>query len=55
LKYVSRQDGTAVEEWLFDIERDPGEQTNISAERVTDVTRLKAKLGVWENDVRSTR
>jgi arylsulfatase A len=55
LKYVSRQDGTAVEEWLFDIDRDSGEQTDISAQRVPDVARLKAKLSAWENDVRPSR
>ena len=55
LKYVSRTDGARTEEFLFDIVRDTAEEKNLLAERANDVTRLKAKLAVWEADVRPQR
>lgn len=55
LKYVSRQNGDAVEEWLFDIGRDPAETTNLLAERAADVARLKTKLAAWEKEVQPRR
>ncbi len=55
LKYVSRQDGDAIEEWLFDIERDSAEENNLLSARAGDATRLKARLAAWEVEVRPTR
>lgn len=55
LKYVSRQNGDAVEEWLFDIGRDPEEKDNLLAGRAADVARLKSKLSAWEKEVQPTR
>jgi len=55
LKYVSRTDGARTEEFFFDIVRDAAEEKNLLAERASDVTRLKAKLAVWEADVRPQR
>ncbi|MDO8544052.1 MAG: sulfatase-like hydrolase/transferase [Opitutaceae bacterium] len=54
-KYVSRQNGSNVEEWLFEIERDQAEEKDLLAQRPADVKRLKAKLAAWETEVRPTR
>ena len=54
-KYVSRQNGEAVEEWLFDLARDPEEKNNLLAERTAEVARLKTKLAAWEKEVRPVR
>ncbi|MDQ3624692.1 MAG: sulfatase-like hydrolase/transferase, partial [Verrucomicrobiota bacterium] len=55
LKYVSRQDGEKLEEWLFDLERDSAEETSLFAERAADAARLQRQLAAWENEVRSIR
>jgi len=54
-KYVSRKDGETVKEFLFDVERDPGEKTNLLAHRKGDAKRLKGLLAKWENEVRHSR
>lgn len=55
LKYVSQQDGAKVEEWLFDLTRDGGEQHSLIAERPTDAARLRTKLAAWEIEVKPVR
>ena len=55
LKYVSRQDGGKLEEFLFDLERDPAEAQDLSAARPADRDRLKALLADWETRVRPGR
>ncbi len=55
VKYVSRQDGEALTEWLFDLDSDPGEKSDLIARRPADAARLKRLLTEWENEVRHTR
>jgi len=55
LKYLSRQDGTALTEWLFDLTADPAEKEDLSARRPDDAKRLKALLADWEREVRPRR
>jgi len=55
LKYLSRQDGESVVEYLFDLEGDPGEKSNLPASRTDDVKRLKGVLAEWEKEVRPAR
>lgn len=54
-KYVSRQDGAALEESLFNLARDSAEKDDLLAQRPAEVARLKAKLAAWEKEVRHTR
>ena len=54
-KYVSRSDGTRREEFLFDLHRDRGEQTNLLADHPTDAARLRAALIAWEPEVQPNR
>ena len=44
LKYLSRQQGPAVEEWLFDLKSDPGEKTDLKDKRREDLRRLRSLL-----------
>ncbi len=55
LKYVSRADDGEREEYLFDIERDPGEQNNLLAAQSDDAARLKRLLAAWEKEVKPAR
>lgn len=55
LKLLSRQDGAAVTEWLFDLAADPGEKTNLIADRPREARRLKSLLAAWEKQVQHTR
>ena len=55
LKYVSRQDGAALEEHLFDLDRDPAEKSDLLGSRGADAARLKSLLAAWEVDVRPAR
>ncbi|MBN2477249.1 MAG: sulfatase-like hydrolase/transferase [Pirellulales bacterium] len=55
LKYLARQDGDEVEEFLFDLHRDPGEKENLLQARPEDLARLKRLLADWENTVRPGR
>ena len=55
LKYLSRQDGDRLEEWLFDLARDPGEKADLLAARPAEAARLKSLLAAWEKDVRHAR
>jgi len=55
LKYVARQDGAKKVEYLFDLERDPGEKDNVIAIRAADAARLKKLLAEWEQQVQPKR
>lgn len=55
LKYVSRQDGEVRKEYLFDLERDPAEKSNLFATRSSDAKRLMRLLADWEDEVRHKR
>lgn len=43
------------DEFLFDLEADPGEKQNLLSSRPADVRRLKAQLAAWENEVKAAR
>jgi N-acetylgalactosamine-6-sulfatase len=55
LKYLSRQDGDEVQEWLFDLAADPKEANDLKPERPEDFQRLKRLLAAWEKEVRHKR
>lgn len=55
LKYVSRQDGDQLEEYLFDIPNDISETNNLFASRPGEAQALKALLAEWEREVRPKR
>lgn len=55
LKYVSLQDGPALEEYLFDVAADPGETRNLIAARPEDAARLKRLLDAWQAEVVAAR
>lgn len=55
LKLVSREDAGRREEWLFDLDRDPQEKTDLLAQRGDAVRRLRDLLTGWENEVRAER
>jgi len=55
LKYVTRRDGEALEEWLFDLAADPAEKADLLARRPADARRLKALLAEWWKQVRPER
>jgi arylsulfatase A-like enzyme len=40
---------------LYDVASDPGEATNLAADRPDDVARLDALLSRWETDVATNR
>jgi len=54
-KYVSQTKGSKLEEYLFDLDRDPGEQTNLLADQPVEVARLKKLLANWEAEVKPSR
>lgn len=55
LKFVSRTQGDQYEEYLFNLDDDPGEQTDLLAARLSDAARLKSLLAAWEEEVRPVR
>jgi len=55
LKYLLRQDGERVQEWVFDLAADPSEQHDLLAARPADTRRLKGLLADWETEVRHSR
>jgi N-acetylgalactosamine-6-sulfatase len=56
LKYVARKDGGGpAEEFLFDLDRDPAEATDLSARRADDLARLRKLLAAWEAEVKPRR
>jgi N-acetylgalactosamine-6-sulfatase len=48
LKYIWRQDGNKLDEYLFDLSKDPGETRNLFDVRPAAVQRLKQQLNDWE-------
>jgi N-acetylgalactosamine-6-sulfatase len=52
LKYLSRQDGASVEEFLFDLKTDPGETRNLLSMKPNAASALKQKLSDWEHEMR---
>jgi len=55
LKYIVNAQGPTIEEFLFDLDRDPQEQNNLLADRPRDVAHLRQLLAAWEADVRPVR
>lgn len=55
LKYIEKQEGDAVTEWLFDLQRDPQEKNSLAKTLFVDVEHMKAKLATWETDVKAVR
>ena len=54
LKYLSRQDGPARQEWLFDLKSDPAEKTDLSARYPDRVTSMKNAFEVWQDSCRKS-
>ena len=55
LKYLSRTEGSALSEWLFDLAADPAEKHDLLADRPAEAQRLKTLLAEWETQVQHTR
>ncbi len=55
LKYIHRQKGSEIEEYLFDLKQDPAEKNNLLTSHPQDKERLEKLLVKWEKDVRHTR
>ena len=55
LKYIRTISNGEVEEYLFDLENDYTEKTNLLDSMPDEVNRLKGLLKVWEEEVKPTR
>ncbi len=55
MKYLSRADGDQFDEWLFDLSRDQGEQTNLIDSKPNAAQRLKLLLSDWEKEMKPLR
>ncbi|MCX7047581.1 MAG: sulfatase-like hydrolase/transferase [Candidatus Sumerlaeota bacterium] len=55
LKLVTHTQGARLEEFLFDMDRDPGESSDLLAQRPTDAARLRQLLAAWELEVKPPR
>jgi len=55
LKLVSHVAGERREEFLFDLDRDAGEQTDLLSQRPAAAARLRQLLGAWEAEVKPQR
>ncbi|MBI5384157.1 MAG: sulfatase-like hydrolase/transferase [Verrucomicrobia bacterium] len=55
LKFVSDTKGPGADEFLFDLDADPGEKQNLFPTRAAAVQRLKARLAAWEAEVKPVR
>ena len=55
LKYVRNAQGQKAEEWLFNLESDSLEKSNLLASQPDSVSRLKEKLTDWEREVKAIR
>jgi len=54
LKYIWRKDGDKLDEYLFDLARDPGESSNL-IDKLTDKTSsLKDRLRNWETEMKAS-
>lgn len=51
LKYVHNTEGDTVEEYLFDLSKDPGEQIDLSAKQPEVFAKLRQKMAIWEASV----
>ena len=55
LKFVWRQDGEELDQYLFDLANDPGETRNLIETMSTDANRLKKSLAEWETKMKANR
>ncbi len=55
MKYLSRQNGDSLTEYLFDLKADPGEKNNLMNSRKDEFKHLKQKLKQWEKEVKPVR
>lgn len=55
LKLVSREDAGRREEWLYDLERDPQETTDLVLQRPDVAQQLRVRLTAWEREVQAER
>lgn len=55
LKLLRRAKEAVIEEHLFDLAQDPGEQQDLRETRPHDVQRLAARVAEWENEVKPAR
>ena len=55
LKYIQLNIDGEMEEYLFDLENDPEEKTNLSNSKTDDLNHLKILLDKWEMDVKPVR
>lgn len=55
LKYIWREDGEQLDEYLFDLAADPGETRNLIDTHPEDTQTLKRKLAGWEQRMRENR
>ncbi len=55
LKYICRQDGQRIVEYLFDLASDSAEKHNVLADRRQEAVQLKDLLAVWEVHVQHHR
>jgi arylsulfatase A len=54
-KYVRKEDGVVVEEWLFELGGDEGEGVNLKGEAAGEMGRLKEGMAAWEEEVEAAR
>ena len=55
VKYLSRQDGDELDEYLFDLSNDPDESDNLINQRPEIAQLLKEQLAEWEQEVNPPR
>ncbi|MCA8995908.1 MAG: sulfatase-like hydrolase/transferase [Planctomycetaceae bacterium] len=51
LKYIWRKDGNNLDEFLFDLNQDPGETQNLVDGHQREADQLRTQLELWEKDV----
>lgn len=55
LKYVSKIENNAIEEYLFDIAKDPAETSNLISSHPDETKQMLRLLGAWEDQVQPQR
>jgi N-acetylgalactosamine-6-sulfatase len=55
IKYIRLQDGDKIEEYLFDLEKDPAEKNNLLNDKPDLAGQLKSLLEDWEQEVEHSR
>jgi arylsulfatase A-like enzyme len=55
LKYVSKIENNAIEEYLFDIAKDPTETSNLIESHPDETKQMLRLLGAWEDEVQHQR